>query len=113
MGLVGAPAAEALPSLFTSDMQTFADGFATGDWVSGMTTAPFGGSRGDVSTAASYDAGVWTLEIKRALTTSGGYTDVQFDDLNGTYEFGVAVFDNTQINHAAHAGALAFTFRAR
>lgn len=102
------------PALFAADMVKFVDTFKTGDLVSGMTTAPFVGGRGDVTTSAAYASGKWTLEIKRALTTpAGAAEDVQFSDLTKTYEFGLAVFDNTQINHAAHGGVLKFTFRAK
>jgi hypothetical protein len=96
--------------IFDDEKQTFVDTFAAGDQVAGMITAPFSGSRGDVSTAASWKDGVWTLEIVRALTTVSAGEDVQFDT-SGTNTFGVAVFDNTQINHAAHAGVLELTFR--
>ena len=57
------------------------------------------------------DGGVWTLEMSRSLTTSAGAEeDVQFDDLGAEYLFGVAVFDNTQINHAVHDGVLKLVF---
>lgn len=56
------------------------------------------GSRADVQAAGSYSGGVWTLEMKRSLTTSGtedSIQDVQFDDFGGSYPFGVAIFDNS------------------
>ncbi len=98
--------------ILDSEKQKFVDTFKTGDQVAGMVTSAFAGSRGDVSTKAEYANGMWTLEIKRALTTTAGTAeDVQFDDLKKVYKFGVAVFDNTQINHAAHGGTIDFKFR--
>jgi hypothetical protein len=47
--------------------------------------------------------------IKRKLVT-GSEFDVQFDDLKKPYTFGVAVFDNAQVRHAFHAGALTLMF---
>jgi hypothetical protein len=48
-----------------------------------------------------YDAAnkTWTLEIRRQLVTAD-VTDVEFDDLSREYAFGVAVFDNAQIEHS-------------
>jgi hypothetical protein len=45
----------------------------------------------------------------RALVT-GSEFDVQFDDLSATYFFGVAAFDNAQVRHAFHRGAIAYGF---
>ncbi|MGQ0703467.1 MAG: ethylbenzene dehydrogenase-related protein [Gemmatimonadales bacterium] len=45
-----------------------------------------------------WNSGSWVLEIRRRLVT-GDPTDVQFDDLTRQYAFGVAVFDNAQIEH--------------
>jgi hypothetical protein len=45
----------------------------------------------------------------RKLVT-GSEFDVQFDDLKKAYAFGVAVFDNAQVRHAFHPGALRLTF---
>ncbi|MGE5578007.1 MAG: ethylbenzene dehydrogenase-related protein [Syntrophothermus sp.] len=63
-----------------------------------MTTAT---DRADVDARGSYDAKkkLWTLEVGRKLVT-GSPNDVQFDDLKKTYYFGVAVFDNAQIEHS-------------
>ena len=79
-----------------------------------MTARPWLGSRGDVSTGASYDTAgrLWTLEMKRSLTTSAGEAeDVQFDDLSASYVFGMAVFDNSAINHAIHTTVMRLEFR--
>ncbi len=92
--------------------QPFVDTFEVGDQIAGMITSPFVGSRGDVITSAKYANGQWTLEMKRSLTTrAGAEEDVQFSDLSQSYDFGVAVFDNTQINHAMHTTVLSLTFR--
>jgi hypothetical protein len=37
--------------------------------------------------------------------------DVQFNDLNKAYSFGVSVFDNSQINHVYHNGVLNMVFK--
>jgi len=89
----------------------FVDTFNPKDQVAAMVTSAFVGSRGDVDTKAAYKNGVWTLEIKRALETLTPQHDVQFNDLSKKYPFGVAVFDNTQINHAAHGGVLHLSFQ--
>jgi hypothetical protein len=47
--------------------------------------------------------------ISRKLKT-GSKTDVQFDNLDGTYEFGLATFDNAQVRHAFQVGALKLKF---
>ena len=36
--------------------------------------------------------------------------DVQFEDLSKSYPFSIAVFDNSQINHLYHRGALHLRF---
>jgi hypothetical protein len=41
---------------------------------------------------------------------TGSKTDVQFDNLDGTYEFGFAAFDNAQVRHAFQVGALKLKF---
>jgi hypothetical protein len=91
-----------------ADKVPFADTFKAGDMVGGVVVAPFTGSRGDIAAQAVWANGKWTLEIKRKLVTSGDKAkqqDVQFSDLKKKYPFGVAVFDNSQINHLYHEGA--------
>lgn len=92
--------------------QDFADTFATGDKIAGMTSTVWVGSRGDITTYASHDGTYWTLIMKRAKTTTTTTQDVQFDTgaSGGSYYFGVGVFDNTQINHAVHSGKITLTF---
>jgi hypothetical protein len=65
-----------------------------------ITSGPTGG-RADIDGVGAYDAAAerWTVEIRRQLQTADA-TDVQFDDLGRQYAFGVAVFDNAQIEHS-------------
>ncbi len=99
-----------LPELKTE----FADTFKPGDVVPGIVVAPFDGSRGDVQARGAWKDGLWTIEMKRRLVTTGEKAreqDVQFDDLGKTYYLGVAVFDNSQINHVYHEGVHTLTFQ--
>ncbi len=92
----------------------FVDTFKPGDVVPGIVVEPFSGSRGDIEAKGAWKDGRWTIEMKRRLVTTGDKVreqDVQFDDLGKTYHFGVAVFDNSQINHVYHEGAHALTFQ--
>jgi hypothetical protein len=73
--------------------------FKAGDEVSSYIVYPLKGDRGDVKVAYRWENGVWTYEVARKLTT-GSKFDVQFDDMNKTYYFGVAAFDNAQVRHA-------------
>jgi hypothetical protein len=52
----------------------------------------------------------WTYEIRRRLTTSDA-NDVQFDLLTRTYKFGMAVFDNAQIEHSYSGPPLRLVFK--
>jgi hypothetical protein len=83
--------------------------FKAGDEVASIVVAPFTGDRGDIAAAIAWKRGKWTAVIARKLVT-GGKTDVQFDNLDGTYEFGLAAFDNAQVRHAVHFGALKLQF---
>jgi hypothetical protein len=97
-----------------SQKTEFVDTFKPGDVIGGIVIAPFTGSRGDLEGRATWKSGMWTLEIKRKLVTTGEKAkeqDVQFDDLKKTYHFGVSVFDNTQINHVYHEGVHRLTFK--
>lgn len=73
--------------------------FKPGDEVASIQIAPFTGDRGDIALGMAWKDGVWTMEMSRKLVT-GSKTDVQFDDLAGSYLFGVALFDNAQVRHA-------------
>ena len=92
----------------------FADTYAPGDQVAGIIVSPFTGPRGDIDTVAEWDNGKWTLEIARDLVTTGQNSetqDVQFRNLSKNYPFGIAVFDNSQINHIFHWGVLNLSFQ--
>jgi len=96
-----------------AEKQPFSANYNASDRIPGLTGAPFTGSRGDVKVGAIWKDGVWTLEMKRKLVTAGSNTetqDVQFKDLKKSYPFGVAVFDNSQINHIFHRGAIDLNF---
>lgn len=99
----------------TPSQQTdFVDTFNPGDLVPGIVSTPFTGSRGDIWSRGVWKDGQWTIEIKRKLVTTGknaAVQDVQFSDLEKTYDFGIAVFDNSQINHIYHDGSLKFNFK--
>jgi ethylbenzene dehydrogenase len=83
--------------------------FKPGDEVASIVVAPFTGDRGDIAAAIKWNKGTWTAVMARKLQTGSKY-DVQFDDLGGTYAFGVAAFDNAQVRHAIHMGSLKLKF---
>ena len=86
----------------------FVDTFKTGDVVPGIVLSPFTGSRADIKAKSHWKDGQWTLEVKRALVTTGDKAeiqDTQFNDLKKAYYFGISVFDNSQINHIYHEGS--------
>lgn len=92
----------------------FVDTFKVGDKVPSIVVKPFTGSAADVKNSATYENGKWTLIFKRALTTNSPKSkvqDVQFNDLSKAYYFGVAAFDNTQINHVYHEGSIKLLFK--
>ena len=91
----------------------FKDTFSTGDVVPGITVSPFTGPRADITAKGVWANGKWTIEMKRKLVTTGDKSeiqDVQFKDMGKSYLFGVAMFDNSQINHvySTQIGALVF-----
>lgn len=91
----------------------FEDTFDVGAVVPGIIVSPFEGSRGDIAATGVWADGMWTVELKRRLVTEGDNVaeqDVQFDDLGETYDFGISVFDNSQINHLYHSGSLTLQF---
>jgi hypothetical protein len=99
-----------LPSLKTP----FVDIFKPGDVVPGIIIDAFQGPRADIEMRGKWDKGVWTVEIRRKLVTTGEKAemqDVQFSDLKKTYYFGISVFDNSQINHLYHDDVLALQFK--
>ncbi len=92
----------------------FVDTFKTGDVVPGIVLDAFTGHRADIKVKSHWKNGQWTLEVKRALVTTGKNAkiqDVQFDDMGKTYHFGISVFDNSQINHLFHNGAIEMKFQ--
>ncbi len=100
--------------IFDAEKQPFTADYSKTKRIPGIVTKPFSGSRGDIATVGVWKDGVWTLEIKRKLVTKGEHAatqDVQFDDMSKVYPFGVAVFDNTQINHIFHRGVLNLEFK--
>ena len=76
-------------------------GLPVGAMIPNMITAGPTGKRADVDARGNHDplTGMWTLEIRRKMVT-GDDKDVQFDNLLREYVFGVAVFDNAQIEHS-------------
>lgn len=100
--------------ILASEKTEFTDTFKPGDVVPSIIIAPFTGSRGDIEGKGVWKDGVWTIEIKRKLVTTGEKAkeqDVQFDNLKKPYYFGLAVFDNTAINHVYHEGVHKLTFK--
>jgi Ethylbenzene dehydrogenase len=92
----------------------FVDTFKEGAVIPGIEIAPLAGGRADILSRNRYENGVWTLEVMRALKTEGENVDtqdVQFTDMGKVYPFGIAVFDNSQINHLYHEEALQLAFK--
>ena len=74
------------------------NGLAVGAEIPNMITSGPTGTRADVDARGLHNMGTWAVEIRRRLVT-GDANDVQFDDLTRQYAFGVAIFDNAQIEH--------------
>jgi hypothetical protein len=83
--------------------------FQAGDEVASILVAPASGDRGDIAATINWSSGRWTALIARKLVT-GSKFDVQFDNLDDAYDFGIAAFDNAQVRHALHEGALKLRF---
>lgn len=90
----------------------FEDNFKPGDVLPGVVVSPFEGSRGDISAEAKWEDGTWTIEVRRALKTTGEKAEIQDVQFNPAedYYFGIAVFDNSQINHIYHDGVIKLKF---
>jgi Ethylbenzene dehydrogenase len=90
-----------------------AAGLPVGTQVANLITVPVTGSRADVMGVAVYNpvARVWTMEIRRRLVTADATNDVQFSDLTRAYKFGIAVFDNAQIEHSYSGVPFSLVFR--
>ncbi len=96
--------------LLDSDKVAFDDSkFKPGDEVASIRVAPITGDRGDISAVGAWKDGKYTVAMSRKLVT-GSKTDVQFDKLDGTYTFGLALFDNASVRHAYNNGALTLQF---
>ena len=80
--------------------------------IKGVRTAT--GSRGDVDAFEYFDESTktWNLEMRRKLVTSSD-DDIQFGDLKKTYDFSVAVFNNTSIAHATPDGLVGKAYNLR
>ncbi len=92
----------------------FVDTFKEGDVVPGIDIQPMMGGRADILGRNHHENGMWTLEVMRSLKTEGENVetqDVQFTDMSKTYPFGIAVFDNSQINHLYHVETLEMKFQ--
>ena len=108
------PTEDELYYVIPSKKVPFVDTFKAGDVVPGISIAPMMGGRADILSRNSYKDGVWTLEVMRALKTEGENAetqDVQFSDKSKSYPFGIAVFDNSQINHLFHTQTLDLKFQ--
>jgi hypothetical protein len=69
------------------------------------------GSRADIKASAGYGCGSWEVTLRRKLLTNDN-KDVAFDlNKNNVYKFGVAVMDNTLINHFAVPDTLELVFK--
>jgi hypothetical protein len=100
----------------------FTDTYAVGDQIAyAIATLLPNKDRSDVEAYGVYAAGKWTLEIARNLTTTsvgaipaGGTSivpvDVQFTP-GQDYHFGVAVFNNAQIEHSWSPGVYTLRFQ--
>ena len=98
--------------IHNGEKSEFVDNFAVGDEIPGIIVERPIGDRGNITAKAVYSGGAWVLEIARALDT-GSEVDVQFDNLEGTYHFGVAVFDNAQVRHSFQTTVSALEFGPR
>jgi hypothetical protein len=83
--------------------------FKPGDEVASYLIYPLNGDRADIKVANRWANGTMTSEVSRKLVT-GSKFDVQFSDLNASYGFGFAAFDNAQVRHAVHYGPLYLRF---
>jgi len=83
--------------------------YKAGDEVPGIVISPITGDRGNISAKGIYKDGTWTVELGRKLNTDSQY-DVQYTDLTKNYFFGIAVFDNAQVDHSWGNGAYELRF---
>jgi hypothetical protein len=100
--------------ILDNSKKPFIDNYKAGDQIAGIVVSPFMGPRGDIGAVAEWKNGQWTVEVARDLVTTGQDAeaqDVQFRNLSKQYPFGIAVFDNSQINHIFHWGVLNLSFK--
>ncbi len=103
-------------AIATTDTVRIADSellsLSAGSQVANMITSALSGQRADIDGKGVYNAnlGYWTYELKRKLKT-GDDKDVQFDDLTRAYRFGIAIFDNAQIEHSISGTPLKMIFK--
>jgi mono/diheme cytochrome c family protein len=92
--------------------QAEVDVLPTGAMIPNMITTGPTGTRADVDAKGIWNPAdkTWTLEIRRKLNT-GDVNDVQFTDLTQKYAFGVAVFDNAQIEHSWQGSVAKLVFK--
>jgi hypothetical protein len=83
--------------------------FKPGDEVASYFIYPLKGDRADIDVAHRWAGGRHTSEVSRKLVT-GSKFDVQFSDLGARYGFGLAAFDNAQVQHATVDGPLFLRF---
>jgi len=103
-----------MPPILYDGITSFSYNGKRFDIIPGITIAPMQGGRADILARNHYENGVWTLEVMRALKTEGKDAetqDVQFTDMGKSFPFGIAVFDNTQINHLYHTETLEMKFK--
>jgi Ethylbenzene dehydrogenase len=88
------------------------DALPIGSMIASMMTSPLSGLRADIDARGYYNPNLkyWQYEIRRKRTT-GDDKDVQFDNLTREYKFGLAVFDNAQIEHSWSPAVLRLAFR--
>ncbi len=79
--------------------------------IPSIYTAKLSGSRGDITSRASFTGEGWILEFKRKLTVdspegeNGDKQDIDFGSLEDQV-FGIGVFDNAAIAHSIKPGLL-------
>lgn len=94
----------AVPPYYIFDNQKVAltdaelDALPVGTEIANMITSGPTGARADIDAKGLHNFGRWVIEIRRRLVTGDPF-DVQFDDMARDYAFGVAIFDNAQIEH--------------
>jgi ethylbenzene dehydrogenase len=96
--------------LLAEDKAPFDDSkFVPGDEVASIMVSKFEGDRGNIDTVIGWKNGTWTAVLSRKLVTPSKF-DVQFNNLDSEYAFGFAAFDNAQVRHAFHQGAIKLKF---